>query len=120
MLVAARLIDQDYRFCIFYRSYVAEGFTEASVAETVRTPKELNGIIDAERRQRELHGAVVLVAQRQNVGSHRLSLASEVPKFSRKEESARGPAVNAARALERYLQGPVDRRFAQNKAATTR
>jgi hypothetical protein len=87
MLLAFRLIRQNHRLGIFYRSYIPESLMKAAVTEAISTPEKLNRIVDAEGRQRELHRAIVLVAQRQDVGPHRLSLTFAVWQFEDFESS---------------------------------
>jgi hypothetical protein len=65
-------IFQD-RSIIPLRHHVSETLAETPPAVLLRTPKELNRIIRAERCDTKLHCAKVTVAEWKNVGPHRLA-----------------------------------------------
>jgi hypothetical protein len=73
--IAPRLIVGKNRCLATLRRHVSETFAEAALAKLLGAAKELNRIVCAIGRNASLHGAVVLVAERQNVGPHGLSLA---------------------------------------------
>jgi hypothetical protein len=76
MLFAPWLVIGDDGWLISDRGHVAQGFAEAALAELVGAAKKLDRIVHAERSQQELHGSIMLVAQRQDVGPHAPILAS--------------------------------------------
>jgi hypothetical protein len=57
--------------------HVAERFIEATLTELIGAAKKLNRIVHVERSQQELHGSIMLVAQRQDVSPHGPILASQ-------------------------------------------
>jgi hypothetical protein len=75
VLIAARLIRRKERSLAPLRGHISQPLAEAAMTKLGRTPEEFNGIIRAERRDASLHGAIVLIAKRQDVGPHGLSLA---------------------------------------------
>ncbi len=75
VLIAARLIGGKKRRLTTLRCHISQAFAEAAVAKLGGAAEEFDGIIGAKRRDTCLHGAVVLIAERQNVGPHGLSLA---------------------------------------------
>ena len=60
---------EDWRVSAFRRG-VADALAEAAVAELVGAAKEFDGIVGIVGSERGLHGAVVLVAERQDVHPH--------------------------------------------------
>jgi hypothetical protein len=76
VLVATRLVIRDNGWLIPDWSHVTQRFAEATSTKLIRAAEKLNRIIDAEWSQQELHGSIVLIAQRQDVGPHGGILAS--------------------------------------------
>jgi hypothetical protein len=70
MFFAAGLVCRDERGFIFQGRHVAQNFAVTPVTKSIRTAAELNGIIRIDRREGMLHRAVMLVAERENVGPH--------------------------------------------------
>jgi hypothetical protein len=75
MRIAPRLIAGKHRRRTPLRSHISQAFAKTAMTKLLRTTEEFNGIIRAKGRYASLHGAIVLVAKRQDVGSHGLSLA---------------------------------------------
>lgn len=76
MLVATWLVIRNNGWLIPSRRHVAQRFAEATLTKLVGAAEKLNRIVDAERSQQKLHGSIMLVAQRQDVGPHGAILAS--------------------------------------------
>lgn len=70
MFFAAGLVWRDLRRFIFQRRHIAQNFAVTAMTKSIRTAAELNGIIGIDRREGMLHRAVMLVAERENVGPH--------------------------------------------------
>ena len=102
VLVATGLAWRDDRWLIFQRGNVSQKFAVTALAEAVRTTAKLNGIIRIDGRKSMLHGAVMLVAERENVGAHagsEFSTARRAMKFTSAGEAEgelrwRHPAQN--------------------------
>lgn len=76
VLVACWLVIRDNGRLIPSRGHISQGFAEAALTKLVGAAEKLNRIVDAERSQQKLHGSIMLVAQRQDVGPHGAILAS--------------------------------------------
>lgn len=86
VFVTPGLVRSDQRRLIFQRRYVSQNFAVTALAEPVRTAAELDGIIHIDRRKSMLHGAVVLIAERENVSPHagsEFSTAHPAVKFTK-------------------------------------
>lgn len=119
VLVAAGLVWGDDRRLIFQRGNVSQNFAVTALAEAVRTTAKLNGVIRVHRRKSMLHGAVMLVAERENVGAHagsEFSTARRAMKFTSPGEAEgereaegelrwRRPAQNVLSARGRIAGG---------------
>jgi hypothetical protein len=70
MLIATGLVTRNNRRLVPDGGYIAQGFTEATLAEFVGAAEEVDRIVDAERGKQELHRPIMLVAQGQDVGPH--------------------------------------------------
>jgi hypothetical protein len=64
VLLATRLVGQNLGWRIFYGSDVSQRFIEATVTKFIGATEVFHGIVEVVGRNRELHGAKVLVAQR--------------------------------------------------------
>ncbi len=64
VFVASRLVGRNQRWRILDGSHVSQRFAEAAVAKFVGAAKVFDGVVRVVGRDRELHGAIVLVAQR--------------------------------------------------------
>ncbi len=76
VFVATRLVGRNQRRRILDRSHISQRFAETAVAKFVGAAEIFDGVVKVVGRDRELHGAIVLVAQRQDVDPHRPSLAN--------------------------------------------
>ena len=74
--VAGRLVGCQHGRVSPLRRDVTDALAEAAVTKLVGAAEKLNRIVDAERSQQKLHGSIMLVAQRQDVGPHGGILAS--------------------------------------------
>ena len=90
MFVATRLVVRDKRSLITLGRGVSQRFAEATLAELFGATEELDRIIHIERCKQEFHGAVVLVAQRQDVDPHAPILA-----FPQKQNRRTWPPVSS-------------------------
>jgi len=89
MQIAPRLISRKNRRLPALRRHISQTLAEAALAKLCRATKEFDGIIRAEGRDASLHGAIVLVTKRQNVGPHGLSLAFNAAAQPRRTNDAK-------------------------------
>ncbi len=73
MAIALGLVA-GYKGCFrSLRGHVSEALAETAATKFLGAAEEFNRIIEAEGSNRELHGPVMLVAQREQVRSHAIS-----------------------------------------------
>lgn len=77
VVIAAWLVGRDIRRFSPFWCDISQALAEAAAAKLRCAPEEFNRIICTEGGGRRLHCAVMFIAQRENVGPHRLSLASQ-------------------------------------------
>lgn len=68
--VAAGLIVSEDRRRVALRSDVSDALAKAAMAKLIGAAKKIDGVIGVERSETRLHGAVVLVAEGQDVRPH--------------------------------------------------
>jgi hypothetical protein len=107
MRIAARLIAGKYRRRAPLRRHISQPFAKTALTKLLRATEKLNGIIGAERRNASLHGAIVLVAERQNVGPHGVSLAFVDDALPSRTNEANVPLQSYPDAAHPTLRGPA-------------
>jgi len=70
MAIANRLIGGEERCIASPGRGIADAFAKAAAAEFIGAAKEFNGIVGVIRSQSGLHGAEMLIAERQDVHPH--------------------------------------------------
>jgi hypothetical protein len=75
VLIAPWLIGGQERRFTALGCHISQPLAEAAVTKLGRTTEKFKGIVGAKGRDTSLHGAVVFIAERQDVGPHGLSLA---------------------------------------------
>ena len=68
--VAIGLVGSEFGRLVVARRDVSDALAEAAVAEFVSATEEVDGVVDAVGRDLRLHGAVVAVAEGQDVRPH--------------------------------------------------
>jgi len=68
--IAIRLSGGEDGWFAVFGGDVADALSEAAVAEAVGAAEEVDGVVGVVGRERELHGAVMLVAKGQEVRPH--------------------------------------------------
>jgi hypothetical protein len=102
MRIAPRLIVGKYGRLPTLGRHISQAFAETALTELFSAAKELNRVVRTIRRYTSLHGAIVLIAERQNVGPHGLSLASVGNTLPHRTNDAKGKSKSrCARYLER-------------------
>jgi hypothetical protein len=96
---ATRLVSGNQRHGVSLRGHVTEGFAEATLTELIGAAEEFYRIVNVEWSQQKLHGPIMLVAQREDVGPHGASLASGAKQNLR---SRCGYSIYHRRGCERF------------------
>jgi hypothetical protein len=72
MTLTNGLTRGEFRWLVMTWGYIANTLAEAAMAELVGATEKINGIIGIVRRDHGLHGAVMAIAEGQDVRPHAL------------------------------------------------